>query len=54
MYERRNEVERTSNRLKQSRAVATRYDKRLYGFHGMITLASIGLWCLPDRYRTEQ
>ncbi|MGW1501188.1 IS5 family transposase [Streptomyces mirabilis] len=54
MYKRRNEVERTINRLKQSRAVATRYDKRAYVFHGTITLASIRLWCLSDRYRTEQ
>lgn len=54
MYKRRNEVERTINRLKQSRAVATRYDKRAYVFHGTIALASIRLWCLPDRYRTEQ
>ncbi|SCE47455.1 Transposase DDE domain-containing protein [Streptomyces sp. SolWspMP-5a-2] len=32
-YRRRNEVERTVNRLKNSRAVATRYDKRAYVFH---------------------
>jgi transposase len=54
MYKCRNEVERTINRLKQSRAVATRYDKRAYVFHGTITLASNRLRCLPDRYRTEQ
>jgi transposase len=54
MYKCRNEVERTINRLKQSRAVATRYDKRAYVFHGTITLVSNRLRCLPDRYRTEQ
>lgn len=56
MYKRRNEVERTINRFKQSRAVATRYDKRAYVFHGTITitLASIRLRCLPDRYHAEQ
>ncbi|MEW2167458.1 IS5 family transposase [Streptomyces sp. NPDC007084] len=41
---RRNEVERTINRLKNSRAVATRYDKRAYVFHGTITAAAIRLW----------
>lgn len=41
MYRRRNEVERTINQLKHSRAVATRYDKRAYVFHGTVTAASI-------------
>lgn len=44
LYKRRNEVERTVNALKQSRAVATRYDKRAYVFHGTVTLAAIRLW----------
>lgn len=35
---RRNEVERTINRLKNARAVATRYDKRAYVFHGTVTI----------------
>lgn len=47
MYKRRNEVERTINRLKHSRAVATRYDKRAYVFHGTVTAVSIRLWIRP-------
>ncbi|MFI6423243.1 IS5 family transposase [Streptomyces sp. NPDC050842] len=43
-YKRRNEVERTINRIKNFRAVATRYDKRAYVFHGTVTVAAIRLW----------
>ena len=41
--ERRNEVERTINRLKNSRAVATRYDKRAYVFHGTAAAVRLSL-----------
>lgn len=43
-YARRNEVERTILALKGFRAVATRYEKRAYIFHGTVTLAAIRLW----------
>ncbi|MFE4455405.1 IS5 family transposase [Streptomyces sp. NPDC056796] len=52
-YRRRNEVERTINGLKNSRAVATRYDKRAYVFHGSVwtgpNSASLGLRSLRTR-----
>ena len=44
IYRRRNEVERTINRLKNFRAIATRYDKRAYVYQGTVTVASIRLW----------
>ncbi|MET7847135.1 IS5 family transposase [Streptomyces avermitilis] len=43
-YARRNEVERTINTLKAFRAVAMRFDKRAYVFHGTVTVAAIRLW----------
>ncbi|WP_306339314.1 IS5 family transposase [Streptomyces sp. AS13] len=46
-YRRRNEVERTINRLTNSRAVANRYDKRAYVSHGTVTVAAIRLWLRP-------
>ncbi|MFF7475242.1 IS5 family transposase [Streptomyces sp. NPDC008092] len=44
MYKRRNEVERTINRLKNARAIATRYDKRAYVFHGTVSVAAVRPW----------
>lgn len=43
-YKKRNTVERAINKLKQSRAVATRYDKRGYVYLGTITAAALAIW----------
>jgi transposase len=44
IYKNRNTVERTINRLRGYRAVATRYDKRDFVYRGTIDVASIGIW----------
>ena len=43
-YRLRNVVERTINKLKQYRAVATRYDKRDFVFRGTVDVAAIRIW----------
>lgn len=43
-YKDRNTIERTFNRLRGFRAVATRYDKRDFVYRGTIDIASIRLW----------
>ena len=43
-YRRRNVVERCVNRLKQFRALATRYDKTADAYHALALLASLTLW----------
>ncbi|MFE4994728.1 IS5 family transposase [Streptomyces mirabilis] len=43
-YKARNTVERAINKLKQFRAVATRYDKRGYVFLGTDTAAALLIW----------
>lgn len=44
MYRLRNRVERLINRLKQSRRIATRYEKRGANYAAMLTLGMILLW----------
>ncbi len=43
-YRDRNAVERAINKLRGTRAVATRYDKRDFVYRGTITLAAIKIW----------
>lgn len=43
-YRERNVVERTINRLKQHRAIATRYEKREDTYHALLTIGCILLW----------
>jgi transposase len=43
-YRDRNTVERCFSKLKQFRAVATRYDKRKQVYQGTVDLASIRIW----------
>ncbi|GAA3419668.1 hypothetical protein GCM10018952_60080 [Streptosporangium vulgare] len=43
-YKKRNVVERAINRLKNFRAMATRYDKRAYIYLGTITVATQTIW----------
>ena len=52
-YKDRNQVERAFNRLKQFRAVATRYCKLKDRYDATVTIASIFIWlrAKPDRSR---
>ncbi|GAA3505588.1 hypothetical protein GCM10019016_127010 [Streptomyces prasinosporus] len=43
-YKKRDTVERAVNRLKNFRAVATRYDKRGYVFLGTVSAADVIVW----------
>lgn len=44
---RRNDVERTINRLRNSRAVAIRYDKRAYVFQRTVAITAVRRWLHP-------
>ncbi len=46
-YRRRNVVERCVNRLKQWRAIATRYEKRAVNYRAMVVIAALTMW-LPS------
>ena len=43
-YRERNRIERTITRLKQHRAIATRYEKLAITYHALLTIACILLW----------
>lgn len=43
-YKKRNTVERAINKLKNHRAVSTRYDKRAYVYLGTVTAAATIIW----------
>jgi transposase len=43
-YRHRNVVERAVNKLRSTRAVATRYDKRDFVYRGTIDVAAIRIW----------
>jgi transposase len=43
-YKERNTVERCFSKLRQFRAVATRYDKRDYMYQATLDVASIRIW----------
>lgn len=43
-YRERNRIERLINRLKQNRAIATRYDKLAAHYLAMLLIASILIW----------
>lgn len=48
-YAKRDTVERAVNKLKQFRAVATRYDKRAYVYLGTLTAAALVICSAHDR-----
>jgi len=51
-YRQRNVVERAVNKLRGTRAVATRYDKRDFVYRGTIDVAAIRIW-LRDPVSTD-
>jgi transposase len=54
VYKQRNTVERTINKLREVRAVGTRYDKREYVFRGTVDVASIRIWVRDPAHRQSR
>ena len=48
-YKERNTIERCFSKLKQFRAVATRYDKRDFMYQATVDVASIRIWLREPR-----
>jgi hypothetical protein len=53
-YKERNTVERCFSKLKQFRAVATRYDKRDFMYQATVDVASIRIWLRDPVPRSTQ
>ena len=51
-YKDRNRIERMFNRLKQSRRIATRYDKTALSFLGFLNIAASRIWVTDYVNRT--
>lgn len=47
-YKQRNTMERCSNRLKQWRAPATRYDKTAHSYLAALTIAGLMIWLADE------
>jgi transposase len=47
LYRKRNVVERCVGRLKQWRAVATRYEKRAANYRAVVVIAALMIWVAP-------
>jgi len=53
LYTARNLVEKSFNKLKHFRVVATRYDKRDDNYLASIKLAAIGIWLRHNELMTQ-
>jgi len=52
LFKMRNRIERMFNKIKQSRRIATRYEKTESSFRGLVTLAAILIWLKSFVHKT--